>query len=137
MVNGRSVIDPEKCIKCGKCKAVCPYDAIAHQVRPCAGACGVNAIKNDEKGRAEIDNDLCVSCGQCMVNCPYGAIADKSQIFQLIRALQAGGKIIAQVAPAFAGQFGPEVTPDMLKTALKELGFYDVYETAIGADMGA
>ncbi len=72
-----------------------------------------------------------------MVNCPFGAIADKSQIFQLIRAIQSGHKIIAQVAPAFAGQFGPNVTPDMLKTALKELGFYDVYETAIGADLGA
>lgn len=137
MLNGKSVIDQEKCIKCGKCKAVCPYDAISHQVRPCAGACGVGAIKNDEKGRAVIDNDLCVSCGQCMVNCPFGAIADKSQIFQLIRAMQSGHKIIAQVAPAFAGQFGPDVTPDMLKTALKELGFYDVYETAIGADLGA
>lgn len=137
MQNGRSVIDQDKCIKCGKCKAVCPYDAISHQIRPCAGACGVGAIKNDEKGRAVIDNDLCVSCGQCMVNCPFGAIADKSQIFQMIRAMQSGQKIIAQVAPAFAGQFGPDVTPDMLKTALKELGFYDVYETALGADMGA
>lgn len=137
MQNGRSVIDQEKCVRCGKCKAVCPYDAISHQVRPCAGACGVGAIKNDEKGRAVIDNDLCVSCGQCMVNCPFGAIADKSQIFQLIRAMQSDRKIIAQVAPAFAGQFGPDVTPDMLKTALKELGFYDVYETALGADCGA
>lgn len=72
-----------------------------------------------------------------MVSCPFGAIADKSQIFQLIRALQSGRKVIAQVAPAFVGQFGPKVTPDMLKTALKELGFYDVYETAIGADLGA
>jgi [FeFe] hydrogenase (group B1/B3) len=137
MKNGKSVIDPEKCVKCGKCKAVCPYDAISHQVRPCAGACGVNAIKNDNKNRAVIDNDLCVSCGQCMVSCPFGAIADKSQIFQLVRALQTEDKIIAQVAPAFVGQFGPNVTPDMFKTALKELGFYDVYETAIGADMGA
>ena len=51
--------------------------------------------------------------------------------------MQSGRKIIAQVAPAFVGQFGPKVTPDMIKTALKELGFYDVYETAIGADMGA
>lgn len=137
MVNGKSFIDQEKCIKCGKCKAVCPYDAITHQVRPCSAACGVNAIKNDSKGRAVIDNALCVSCGQCMVSCPFGAIADKSQIFQLIRALQSGKEIIAQVAPAFVGQFGAGVTPDMLKTALKELGFADVYETAIGADMGA
>ena len=136
MQSGKSVIDPEKCIKCGKCKAVCPYDAISHQVRPCAGACGVGAIKNDEKGRAVIDNDLCVSCGQCMVNCPFGAIADKSQIFQLIRAMQSGKEVIAQVAPAFVGQFGPKVTPDMFKTALKELGFAEVYETAIGADLG-
>lgn len=137
MVNGKSYIDQEKCIKCGKCKSICPYDAISHQVRPCAAACGVGAIKSDSLGRAVIDNDLCVSCGQCMVGCPFGAIADKSQIFQLIRAMQSGRKIIAQVAPSFAGQFGPKVNADMLKTALKELGFADVYETAIGADLGA
>jgi len=136
MENGKSIIDQEKCIKCGKCKAICPYDAISHQIRPCLDHCGVNAIKSDEKGRAYIDNDLCVSCGQCMVSCPFGAIADKSQIFQLIRAMQSGRKIVAQVAPAFVGQFGPKVTPDMFKTALLELGFSNVYETAIGADMG-
>ena len=137
MVHGKSHIDPEKCIKCGKCKAVCPYDAISHQVRPCAAACGVNAIKNDAYGRACIDSEMCVSCGQCMVSCPFGAIADKSQIFQLIRAIQSGAQIIAQVAPAFVGQFGPNVTPGKLKKALKLLGFADIYETAIGADMGA
>lgn len=136
MVNGKSVIDQDKCKKCGKCMKVCPYNAIVHRKRPCQAACGVNAIKNDSRGRAVIDNDICVSCGQCMVSCPFGAIADKSQIFQLIRAMQSGRKIIAQVAPAFVGQFGPNVTPDMFKTALKELGFADVYETAIGADLG-
>lgn len=137
MKDGKSIIDQDKCIKCGKCKSVCPYDAISHQVRPCLDHCGVGAIKSDNKGRAYIDSSLCVSCGQCMVSCPFGAIADKSQIFQLIRAMQSGRKIIAQVAPAFAGQFGPSVSAGKLKTALKELGFYDVYETAIGADMGA
>ena len=137
MKNGKSEIDQEICIKCGKCKAVCPYDAISHQIRPCLDHCGVNAIKSDNKGRAYIDTELCVACGQCMASCPFGAIADKSQIFQLIRAMQSGRKIIAQVAPAFVGQFGKNVTPDMLKGALKELGFYDVYETAMGADIGA
>ena len=135
-VNGKSVIDQEKCIKCGKCKAVCPYDAICHKERPCKAACGVGAIKSDSYGRATIDNETCVSCGMCMVSCPFGAIADKSQIFQLIRAMQSGREIVAQVAPAFVGQFGPKVTPDIFKTALKELGFSEVYETAIGADMG-
>ena len=137
MQNGRSVIDPEKCIKCGKCKAVCPYDAISHQVRPCAGACGVGAIKNDEKGRAVIDNDLCVSCGQCMVNCPFGAISDKSQIFQLAHSLTDGEEVIAEIAPAFVGQFGDKVTPRNIKAALQELGFSEVYEVALGADIGA
>ena len=137
MKDGKSHIDQEKCVKCGKCKSVCPYDAISHQVRPCIDHCGVGAIVSDSKGRAIIDDDKCVKCGQCMVSCPFGAIADKSQIFQLIRAMQSGRKIIAQVAPAFAGQFGPNVSAGMLKSALKELGFFDVYETAIGADMGA
>ncbi len=137
MVDGKSCIDQEKCIRCGKCKAICPYDAISHQQRPCSSACGVGAIESDASGRAVINSEKCVSCGQCMVSCPFGAIADKSQIFQLIRAIQSGRKIIAQVAPAFVGQFGPQVTPGKLKTALKELGFADVYETAIGADMGA
>ena len=136
MVKGKSVIDQEKCIKCGKCRDVCPYDAICHKERPCKAACGIGAIKSDKVGRAVIDNNMCVSCGQCMVSCPFGAIADKSQIFQLIRAMQSGRKVIAQVAPSFVGQFGPKVTPQMFKTALKELGFADVYETAIGADMG-
>ncbi|MBQ2116776.1 MAG: 4Fe-4S dicluster domain-containing protein [Lachnospiraceae bacterium] len=137
MQNGRSVIDQDKCIKCGKCKTVCPYDAISHQQRPCLAHCGVNAIHSDNHGRAVIDSEKCVSCGQCMVSCPFGAIADKSQIFQLIRAIQSGRKIIAQVAPSFVGQFGSNATPAKIKTGLKQLGFYDVYETAIGADMGA
>ena len=47
-VNGKSFIDQEKCIKCGKCKSVCPYDAIAKKERPCKNACGVSAIGSDK-----------------------------------------------------------------------------------------
>ena len=133
--NGRSVIDQDKCIKCGRCADVCEYKAIIVQERPCAKACGMDAIHTDANGKAEIDYDKCVSCGMCLVNCPFGAIADKSQIFQVIRAIQSGERVYAAVAPAFVGQFGPKVTPGKLRAAMKALGFADVFEVAIGADL--
>ena len=73
----------------------------------------------------------------CMVNCPFGAIADKSQIFQLIRCMKNGGEVIAEIAPAYVGQFGPGATPEKIHAALRELGFSKVYEVALGADIGA
>ena len=72
----KAYIDQEKCIHCGMCFNACPYHAIQHHVRPCADACGMNAIGSDEHGRAQIDYEKCVSCGQCLINCPFGAIAD-------------------------------------------------------------
>ena len=135
--NGRSHIDQEKCIRCGRCAEVCSYNAIITQDRPCAAACGMDAIHTDPNGKAEIDYDKCVSCGMCLVNCPFGAISDKSQIFQVIRAIQSGERVYAAVAPAFVGQFGPKVTPGKLRAAMKQLGFADVFEVAIGADLCA
>ena len=72
----------------------------------------------------------------CMVSCPFGAISDKSQIFQLAHALKEGKQIVAEVAPAFVSQFGPEVTSGKLRDALTDLGFADVFEVALGADIG-
>ncbi len=135
IVNGKSVIDQEKCIKCGRCVDVCPYHAINKLERPCALSCGMDAIKSDALGRAEIDYDKCVSCGMCLVNCPFGAIVDKGQIFQTIHAMKTGKEVIAAIAPAFVGQFGSTVTPEKVKGALKALGFADVVEVAIGADL--
>ena len=136
-VDGQAHIDKSKCIKCGKCKSACPYDAIGKKVRPCSVACGVKAIESDEYGRAVINQDKCLSCGMCMVSCPFGAIADKSQIFQLIRCMKNGGEVVAEIAPAYAGQFGKEATPDKIYAALLKLGFSQVYEVALGADIGA
>ena len=137
IVDGKSHIDKEKCVKCGRCRDICPYHAIVKYDRPCAAACGVDAIESDHLGRAKINYDKCVSCGMCLVSCPFGAIADKSQIFQLIHAIKSGDEVIAEIAPAFVGQFGPLATPGKVKRALLELGFSQVYEVAIGADQGA
>ena len=134
-VNGKSYIDKEKCIKCGKCEKACPYHAIIHLERPCQAACGMDAIGSDEHGRAVIDQDKCVSCGQCLVSCPFGAIVDKGQIFQVIQSILKGDRVIAIVAPAFIGQFGKHSTPGKFIAAMKQLGFARIVEVAVGADM--
>ncbi len=134
-VNGKSHIDPDKCIRCGKCAKACSYNAIIHLQRPCQTACGMDAIGSDEYGRAMIDQDKCVSCGQCLVSCPFGAIVDKGQIFQVIQSILKGDQVIAIVAPAFIGQFGKHSTPEKFITAMKMLGFDRVVEVAVGADI--
>lgn len=135
IVNGKSVINQDKCVHCGKCKQVCPYGAIIHRQRPCAKACGMNAIESDEYGRAKINYDKCVSCGMCIVNCPFGAIADKSQIYQVIKAIKSDTDVYAIMAPAFVGQFGPKVNLKTIDDAVAQLGFKGFYEVSIGADL--
>lgn len=135
MINGHAHIDQEKCIKCGLCVNACPYHAIIKQERPCAVACGVKAIKSDEYGRAEIDHDKCVECGMCLVSCPFAAIVDKSQIYQTIQAIKSDTPVYAILAPAYAGQFGKEMTENKVRSAFQALGFKDVLEVALGADM--
>ena len=133
--NNRSYIDLDKCIRCGKCAKACPYNAIVHLERPCAAACGMDAIGSDEHGRAVIHQDKCVACGQCLVSCPFGAIVDKGQIFQVIQSILQGDQVIAIMAPAFIGQFSGLASPGKLVTAMKQLGFHRLVEVAIGADV--
>ena len=132
----RAVIDPDKCIKCKKCIDVCQYHAILHMERPCAKACGMNAIRSDEYGRADIDQEKCVSCGMCLANCPFGAVADKAQIFQTIQALRdENTPVYAAIAPAVVGQFGQGLNFGQFRAAFRALGFEDAVEVAIGADL--
>ena len=49
----------EKCTACGKCKDICPVEAIA----------------KGEK-RYTIDAEICVSCGQCVDECETKAISE-------------------------------------------------------------
>ncbi len=131
----KMIIDQAKCIKCKKCMKECPYESIIATGRPCAEACGVKAISSDYLGRAEIDSEKCVACGACVTACPFGAIADKSQIYQVIKAIKSDRKVYAIIAPSFTGQFGYLTTPAQVRAAIRELGFQDAIEVGLGADL--
>lgn len=133
VVNGKSVIDQEKCKNCGMCAQVCPYQAIQKIIVPCENACPVGAIAKDENGYAKIDFDKCITCGKCVAACPFGAVHEKSQIIDVLKNIKAGKKVIAMVAPAIMGQL--PCTPQQLKEAIQMLGFAEVYEVAQGADV--
>ena len=133
----RSYIDPNKCRECGKCAAACPYNAIAHLERPCKRVCPVDAITYDEYGICRIDEKKCIRCGICIHNCPFGAIGTISTVVQVIKAIKAGKKVVAMLAPATEGQFGPDITMASWRTALKKAGFADMVEVGLGGDLTA
>ncbi|MCR1897706.1 4Fe-4S dicluster domain-containing protein [Irregularibacter muris] len=137
IIDQRSYINQEKCIECGRCKKSCPYDAISERVRPCNKACGVGAITIDEKRKASIDYDKCIQCGACVYRCPFGAIEDRSSIVDVVEKLRNKKKqVFALVAPAISSQFPPAKIGQVV-TAIKKLGFHDVIEVALGADIVA
>lgn len=137
--NQHAVIDKSKCKQCGACSRVCPYGAIMDFKRPCQQACKVGAISINEDFEAKIDNDKCISCGACVYQCPFGAISEKSYILDVINHIKDsdGGKnykTYACVAPAIASQFVYAKTGQVI-SGIKELGFDEVVEVALGADM--
>ncbi len=134
-VDGKAKIDHNKCIECGRCKQACPYNAVADVMRPCRRDCPTNAIQIDHRKKAVIDYDKCINCGACVYHCPFGAISDKSEITQVIEALkEEDNHVYAMLAPAFATQFEYADLGQVVH-GLKVLGFKDVVEVALGADL--
>ena len=137
-------IDKSKCRECGACAKVCPFSAIVSRKRPCQNACKVKAISMNEHQSAAIDNSKCIQCGACVYQCPFGAISDKSYIINAIDILKksernstdGGYRVYAVVAPSISSQFSYAKLGQVI-TGLKKLGFHDVIEAALGADMVA
>ncbi len=137
-------IDKSKCKECGACAKVCPFAAIVSRKRPCQNACKVKAISMNDEKAAKIDNSKCIQCGACVYQCPFGAISDKSYILSAIDLLKnskayladSDQKVYAIVAPSISSQFAYAKLGQVI-TGLKKLGFHDVIEAALGADMVA
>lgn len=136
-VTKHAFIDKSKCVNCGLCAKACTFSAIMNYQRPCESVCATHAISMGENGEAVVNDNKCVGCGHCIARCPFGAILDKSYIRPVIQDIQEkDSHVYAIVAPSFPGSFKNTNIRQMV-TAVKKLGFYEVYETSLGADMVA
>ena len=97
----------------------------------CIRHCPVKAIRFSGN-QAHIIGNECILCGQCFVVCPQNAkeIVDETEKVKVF--LQSGDPVIVSLAPSFIANYDG-VGINAMRRALKQLGFYDVEETAIGA----
>lgn len=102
----------------------------------CRASCLFDAIVRDMQGNVVIKRNNCTGCGKCVEVCRHYSLVDKKEFVPLIGLLKDRHvPVFAIIAPAFAGQFGPQVTPGKMRAALKQLGFYGMVEVALFADI--
>ncbi len=97
----------------------------------CIRHCPVKSIRFSGNQAYIIGNE-CILCGQCFVVCPQDAkqIVDETEKVRVL--LQGGEPVIVSLAPSFVANY-EGVGIGAMKSALKQIGFYDVEETAVGA----
>lgn len=99
----------------------------------CVRNCPVKAIRIANNCASVID-ELCITCGKCVEVCPVGAKKVRPDVEKLKLLIDNGEKIVLSLAPSWTSSF-PNVSAASMIKALKELGFYAVSETALGAEM--
>ena len=97
----------------------------------CIRHCPVKSIRFSGNQAYIIGNE-CIVCGQCFVVCPQDAkqIVDETEKVKVL--LQGGDPVVVSLAPSFIANY-EGVGIVAMREALKQLGFYDVEETAVGA----
>ena len=137
---GSLILNPEKCILCGRCAAVC---------QQMQGVWALEFIGRGEKTRiapaadVTLNESPCIKCGQCSAHCPVGAIYEHSHAKEVYAAVQDPAKhCVVQIAPAVRVALGEDFgyEPGTLLTgkiyaALRRLGFDAVFDTNFGADL--
>ena len=134
------VLNPEKCVKCGRCVNVCQdmqnvfaleFLDRGHEVRMAPAA------------DVSLNDSPCIKCGQCSAHCPVGAIFERDDTSRVHRAIRDEKlRTVVQIAPAVRVSLGEafDMDPGELSTgkiyaALRRLGFDVVFDTNFGADL--
>jgi len=110
-------ISRQKCRLCGRCVRDCPTNALMV-----------------EQGKVVRIESRCILCGSCYKYCPHGAVQIQTGVNKVLDGLDEGKKIIACLDPTFPAVLDVG-TPGQLVTALKKLGFQEVWESALGGDL--
>lgn len=134
------VLDPTKCIACGRCVEVCQSQqnvwALSFLNR------GINT-QIAAAGGIKLAESPCIKCGQCSAHCPTGAIVEyeeEDRVWDMLKDPEL--HVVVQIAPAvrvalgedFGYDFGTNVT-GKIYAALRKLGFDKIFDTNFGADL--
>lgn len=102
----------------------------------CIKVCPFHAVHPGEPGKMIVDMEQCEGCSICIQECRSKNITSSKDIIPALQAIRSHKDLVyALVAPAFLGQYGNEVTPGKLRTALKNVGFDGMIEVALFADI--
>ena len=109
--------EPDNCQDCYKCIRECPVKAIRM-----------------EDNKASIIEERCIYCGHCTQVCPTGAKKVRDGLTRAKMTLSQNKKVFLSLAPSYVSEFG-HIPAETLVAAIKRLGFTDVSETALGAEI--